>query len=468
MSRSQRPKHATRARRNAISQFLSPRKRTRPGLIAAIAAITTALLAATIAVVGVVGPASAHNGGVTGTAVCEADGTYTVTWTYTQTNTPDDNEADVTVSAHAPEPSLINGIDGKVMINATVANKNTNGQTDIPTKEGNWSTAFAQTGISGSAKQATVSVHTVWPAWGSADSGGSVTLKDDCSAKDASASVHVTLASCAAAAALVLDTHVNSTFGTPTYPTATTYSVTVTATAGHTFIDGTTTKTFTGTLPARITGDDCLIPVTVTGVVSATPPNCEIAGSLVVPSQTGVVFTGAVNGAGPGTYTVVASAAPGYTLTAPYSATVQVKDVVTGDDCLQLPTHPLVTPALSTKQPTCDAGGSYTLDDIVVDGVRAVVWTVDGKSVAPGTYQAPAGKAVQVHAAPAGPDFGFDFETQTDWTLEFASAENCDQLATLAFTGANGQLGGLMLAGLLLLLAGAGVFTAGRYRARAK
>jgi hypothetical protein len=111
---------------------------------------------------------------------------------------------------------------------------------------------------------------------------------------DAAASISVTPATCAAAAQLVLGTVTNATWG----PVTGAYAVTATATSGHIFAadstagvtvsaDG-TTKTFTGTLAAQLTGGSCIptpeclpksavsytySPVTNSGAVTVVNPN---------------------------------------------------------------------------------------------------------------------------------------------------------------------------------------------------
>jgi hypothetical protein len=69
---------------------------------------------------------------------------------------------------------------------------------------------------------------------------------------DSSASVSVTPATCSAAAQLVLNTPVNATWGSVSGA----YSVTATATSGHTFAGGALTQTFTGTLAAQLSPTD--------------------------------------------------------------------------------------------------------------------------------------------------------------------------------------------------------------------
>lgn len=76
-------------------------------------------------------------------------------------------------------------------------------------------------------------------------------------------------------------------------------------------------------------------PVTVQTAPSATNPTCTVDGSLVVPSQTGIVWSGGTNGAGPGTYDLVASAAPGYTLSGTTTWTIVVKAKGVGVNCVE-------------------------------------------------------------------------------------------------------------------------------------
>ncbi|MET4783515.1 hypothetical protein [Glaciihabitans sp. UYNi722] len=147
----------------------------------------------------------------------------------------------------------------------------------------------------------------------------------------------------------------------------------------------------------------------------------------------------------------------GYTLDGQTTWTFNVADH--SEACGDLQPHPLVTPTLSSSQQSCSNAGSYTLDD-----VEGVVWTVNGNVVPAGTYSVTSAKTVDVLASTVSSDYGFGQDTQTAWPLDFAAANNCGQLNTLAFTGAGGETGGLLVAGLLFLLAGAGVYTFGRVR----
>jgi hypothetical protein len=56
------------------------------------------------------------------------------------------------------------------------------------------------------------------------------------------------------------------------------------------------------------------IPVAISTVPSATAPTCDADGALVVPNTANITWSGGTNGDGPGTYTLVATPASGYTL----------------------------------------------------------------------------------------------------------------------------------------------------------
>ena len=80
-------------------------------------------------------------------------------------------------------------------------------------------------------------------------------------AKDASAVVSTTPPTCDSAEQLVLGRLVNATWGTPSRTTGPgAYTVTATATDGHLFADGSRSRTFTGTLGGRRTGQTCAGP----------------------------------------------------------------------------------------------------------------------------------------------------------------------------------------------------------------
>ncbi len=174
----------------------------------------------------------------------------------------------------------------------------------------------------------------------------------------------------------------------------------------------------------------------------------------------GIVVTAAYTMVTPGSHRVTAELAQpgsGYTLEGQSQWTFTVNDV--SGTCGDLQTHPLVTPTLSSTNQTCSTSASYTLD-----AVEGVVWTVNGNVVPAGIYAVTSAKTVEVLASTVSSDFGFEQGAQTHWTLNFTKPVNCGELSTLAFTGAGGNVGGMLIVGLLFLLAGAGVYTLGRAR----
>lgn len=93
--------------------------------------------------------------------------------------------------------------------------------------------------------------------------------------KDSTATLHTTPATCTAGGALVLDSAVNATWSTPTGTQGpATYSVTATATRGHLFDDGKSTRVFTGSLPGALDAASaaCALPTGPVVVPPRTPP----------------------------------------------------------------------------------------------------------------------------------------------------------------------------------------------------
>ena len=166
--------------------------------------------------------------------------------------------------------------------------------------------------------------------------------------------------------------------------------------------------------------------------------------------------TGTTSPLAPGAYTVAVTADTGYKLTsaASFPLTIAAYDGV----CGQLVDHPIVTPVVTSSQLGCTADGSYTLSNDL-NAPNGVIWTVDGSPVAPGTYSVTSARTVTIHADPNGPNFGFSFGQQQDWTLTFATAALCSTLptlalhdGTLAFTGSNPT--GLLVLAVFLALFG--------------
>jgi len=193
-----------------------------------------------------------------------------------------------------------------------------------------------------------------------------------------------------------------------------------------------------------------------------------VDGAITVPASTtvsyfinGVPVTAGSHPEAPGTYTVTAVAIPNYTLTG-YPDGGWSLTVKSAFPCGDLITHPDVIPTVTFTQLTCTRDGSYTLSNDLGDA-DAVIWTVDGSPVAPGTYQVTSARTVTVHAEPNGPDFGFSVDTQKDWSFTFAATTTCD-LKTLALTGTT-PVGGMVLA-YFLLIAGIGIVAVRTVRRR--
>ena len=167
-------------------------------------------------------------------------------------------------------------------------------------------------------------------------------------------------------------------------------------------------------------------PVTVNPGASTTPPTCLAAGTLVIPSQEGITFSGGTNGDGPGTYTIKATANAGYVLTAPYSKTLTVLPA-NGDLC-----EKVTIPVSSKNQMTCVAGvasGSYTLPA----AGQYVEWFVDGvKTTTPSPVTTAGNVKVEAKITAAGIAAGVKFTDGTTvktYNHLFTTPENCFKIA---------------------------------------
>jgi hypothetical protein len=207
----------------------------------------------------------------------------------------------------------------------------------------------------------------------------------------------------------------------------------------------------------------------VAGLITTTEPTCAAPAQLVLgsgafASWNEVVYSGDDNLH----YSVTAAAHDGRLF-----STGQATMTLTGDlapalsasdpACLELSTHPLVTPTVTFANLGCSANGSITLASS--EGLdEGILWTVDGRVVNSGTHVVRSAGTVTVTAAPNAPKYGFAFDTQTSWVLNFTDAQDCGDLTTLALPG-DGQLAstganagainlGLLVAGGLLLLGG--------------
>jgi choice-of-anchor A domain-containing protein len=112
--------------------------------------------------------------------------------------------------------------------------------------------------------------------------------------------------------------------------------------------------------------------VTVSTAPSATPPTCTVDGSLVIPTQANVAFSGGTNGAGPGSYTITAVGTNGYTLTGTASWPIVVKAKGDGVNC-EKSTEPTLTVA------TCDATtGNVVSAFITIPNLQNLSYTIAG------------------------------------------------------------------------------------------
>lgn len=182
----------------------------------------------------------------------------------------------------------------------------------------------------------------------------------------------------------------------------------------------------------------------------------------------GTTVTSAYTAATPGVQVhVTAEAATGFVLVGTHAHEWDLTPASVSH--CQLIDLPVVTPVVTQTAATCSAGGSYTLA-IAESSTLAdhAIWTVDGKTVTAGTYSAPAGTKVHVVVtAIQGSGISGSTTGSQEWTLTIASpSTSCGDLKTLAFTGADGSMGGMLIIALFLLLGGAGVYTASRYRSR--
>ena len=193
-----------------------------------------------------------------------------------------------------------------------------------------------------------------------------------------------------------------------------------------------------------------------------------VSGTIILPDTVGVKYLIDGNAPDPadgtavpggtsypasvGDHTVTAQALTGYVLDASYKQPFPVT-ILAAEACGDLVDHPLVTPIVSSVQPTCSASGSYTLSNDLFDPA-ALTWTVEGSTVAEASYQVAGNTTVHIHAAANGPAYGLNGTPQVDWTLTFSLPANCD-LKTLALTGVQ-PVGGMLLA-YFMLLAGIGI-----------
>jgi hypothetical protein len=244
-------------------------------------------------------------------------------------------------------------------------------------------------------------------------------------------------------------------------------------------------SSYTVKVKQKLTGDPCLTAVSIDTDPSVS--SCMDTGDTdldswifvalndqVVYKINGTVATASYTQAAPGVEAhVTAEAADGFTLVGTHAHEWYVTPTSVSD--CQLIDLPVVTPVVTQTAATCSVDGSYTLGVAEPTLADHVVWTVNGETVAAGTYSAPAGTQVHVVVTAvegSGINTGTEEEPadqvpSMEWTLTIASpSAACGELETLALTGADGNMGGMLMIALFLLLGGAGVYTASRVRSR--
>ena len=159
-------------------------------------------------------------------------------------------------------------------------------------------------------------------------------------------------------------------------------------------------------------------PVTVSTVPSATPPSCDVDGSLVVPSIPHITWTGGSNGAGPGEYTLVAAPEDGYTIEGEDTFPVTVLGQGEGLDCVEA-LKPELTPAV------CEPGSpTATSAYILIPDVDHLTYRVDG-----GVYAAneKVDLGVGTHAVTVETESGWSNAGPDSFEIAVVPTPGCDQ-----------------------------------------
>jgi hypothetical protein len=168
------------------------------------------------------------------------------------------------------------------------------------------------------------------------------------------------------------------------------YQVTATADHGYHFADGTSAKSWTVVVPARLSAAQCGTEIPVPALPAPTPATCATDGALSLPAVEHVLWgvDDAAPAAGPislgtGTHHVVARTATGFTF--PGDTTTHDYGTVTvGARTGDRPVHATAVEPTVTVSTQCGVGGSYT-----IPATPGVQYLLDGRPVAAGTYSGP-------------------------------------------------------------------------------
>lgn len=263
----------------------------------------------------------------------------------------------------------------------------------------------------------------------------------------------------------------NATWGPDTDLSALGYSITATANSGFIFADGTSTKTFTGTLsgPLAPTDPECDGEQGLVATATLAFDNADCFGPESIDFDNSTITNatwGDDTDASPLGFTIVATAVPsaefldgdlGDPSKKTFTGTLAPALDPDSYDC-DLTTLDMVLPKVTSTQATCVANASYTLS--AADGYSSanVTFTVNGTpGVAAGTYKVNAPSVITITAQPVAPH-GLEESWSDPAPIAFAAAPAACDLETLALTGTNastglGIAGGMLVAGIIALYA---------------
>jgi hypothetical protein len=199
---------------------------------------------------------------------------------------------------------------------------------------------------------------------------------------DASAELSVTSATCSSPGSLVLGTVRFATWGTPSATTGpANYTVTATATKGHTFSDGKNTKSFTGSIPGTLDESKCIKP-DASAEISTTDPSCSSPGTLVLGAIKNATWGTPTATRGPGNYSVTATATKGHSFGDGTTTKVFEGTLAGTLDPETLPCAETDADAQLASVPgTCDSPGLLTLGTLT-----NAVWGEPSTTKGPGDY----------------------------------------------------------------------------------
>ena len=177
----------------------------------------------------------------------------------------------------------------------------------------------------------------------------------------------------------------------------------------------------------------------------------------------------------PGKYTVTAMAGEGFVLKGEHAGPWERTITAMTGECGQLGTFaPIPTGVTGTNQACTTGAATNGTGTITVGRVGnadffgvGIDYFINGTKVTSQTTVVAAG----TYKVTAVPDPNGDASIQDGdlaaWTITIAApSTSCGELTTLAFTGVSGNMGGMVIIALFLLLGGAGLYAASRFRNR--